>query len=133
MKALILAGGYGTRLSEETDIRPKPMVEVGGKPILWHIMKTYSYHGINDFIISLILWIDKNSEKRIKVLGPMSRPCLVSLRMIVGQLKLDRWNKIIGIEFIKDRTRGKIEIWMPWIQFRRKKNRKTELNASSCA
>jgi len=51
MKAVILAGGLGTRLSEETSIRPKPMVEVGGKPILWHIMKTYSSHGINDFII----------------------------------------------------------------------------------
>lgn len=53
MKALILAGGFGSRLSEETDIRPKPMVEVGGKPILWHIMKMYSYYGINDFIILL--------------------------------------------------------------------------------
>ena len=51
MKAVILAGGLGTRLSEETDIKPKPMVEVGGKPILWHIMKTYSVHGVNDFII----------------------------------------------------------------------------------
>lgn len=51
MKAVILAGGLGTRLSEETSIRPKPMVEVGGKPILWHIMKMYSSHGINDFII----------------------------------------------------------------------------------
>ena len=51
MKAVILAGGLGTRLSEETDLRPKPMVEIGGKPILWHIMKTYSAHGINDFVI----------------------------------------------------------------------------------
>ncbi len=51
MKAVILAGGLGTRLSEETAIRPKPMVEVGGMPILWHIMKTYAAHGINDFII----------------------------------------------------------------------------------
>jgi glucose-1-phosphate cytidylyltransferase len=51
MKAVILAGGLGTRLSEETGNRPKPMVEVGGKPILWHIMKMYSSHGINDFII----------------------------------------------------------------------------------
>ncbi|MGK7914223.1 MAG: sugar phosphate nucleotidyltransferase, partial [Prochloraceae cyanobacterium] len=50
MKAVILAGGLGTRLSEETSIRPKPMVEIGGMPILWHIMKTYSAHGINDFI-----------------------------------------------------------------------------------
>ncbi len=53
MKALILAGGFGTRLSEETTIRPKPMVEIGGKPILWHIMKIYSHYGINEFIILL--------------------------------------------------------------------------------
>ncbi|MBB5347681.1 glucose-1-phosphate cytidylyltransferase [Desulfoprunum benzoelyticum] len=51
MKAIILAGGLGTRLSEETSIRPKPMVLIGGKPILWHIMKIYSSHGINDFLI----------------------------------------------------------------------------------
>ncbi|MES9874666.1 MAG: glucose-1-phosphate cytidylyltransferase [Candidatus Sedimenticola sp. 6PFRAG7] len=51
MKAVILAGGLGTRLSEETSARPKPMVEIGGKPILWHIMKMYSYHGIHDFVI----------------------------------------------------------------------------------
>jgi glucose-1-phosphate cytidylyltransferase len=51
MKAVILAGGYGTRLSEETSVRPKPMVEIGGKPILWHIMKMYSAHGIDDFVI----------------------------------------------------------------------------------
>jgi glucose-1-phosphate cytidylyltransferase len=53
MKAVILAGGLGTRLSEETEVRPKPMVEIGGKPILWHIMKIYSSYGINDFIICL--------------------------------------------------------------------------------
>jgi len=51
MKAVILAGGLGTRLSEETTLRPKPMVEIGGKPILWHIMKMYSYHGVSEFII----------------------------------------------------------------------------------
>ncbi len=51
MKAVILAGGLGTRLSEETNLKPKPMVEVGGKPILWHIMKMYSSHGVNEFII----------------------------------------------------------------------------------
>ena len=51
MKAVILAGGLGTRLSEETHLRPKPMVEIGGKPILWHIMKLYSYYGVHDFII----------------------------------------------------------------------------------
>lgn len=51
MKAVILAGGLGTRISEETHLRPKPMIEIGGKPILWHIMKLYSTHGVNDFII----------------------------------------------------------------------------------
>lgn len=53
MKAVILAGGLGTRLSEETEMKPKPMVEIGGKPILWHIMKIYTAHGIHDFIICL--------------------------------------------------------------------------------
>jgi len=51
MKAVILAGGLGTRISEETSIKPKPMIEIGGKPILWHIMKIYSHYGINEFII----------------------------------------------------------------------------------
>jgi glucose-1-phosphate cytidylyltransferase len=51
MKAVILAGGMGTRISEETHLKPKPMIEIGGKPILWHIMKLYSAHGVNDFII----------------------------------------------------------------------------------
>jgi glucose-1-phosphate cytidylyltransferase len=53
MKLVILAGGLGTRISEETSVRPKPMVEVGGRPILWHIMKMYSRHGVNDFILCL--------------------------------------------------------------------------------
>jgi glucose-1-phosphate cytidylyltransferase len=53
MKCVILAGGLGSRLSEETTVRPKPLVEVGGRPILWHILKIYSAHGINDFVICL--------------------------------------------------------------------------------
>lgn len=53
MKVLILAGGMGSRLSEETDVKPKPMVQIGGKPILWHIMKTYSHYGFNEFVILL--------------------------------------------------------------------------------
>jgi glucose-1-phosphate cytidylyltransferase len=53
MKAVILAGGLGTRISEETGSRPKPMIEIGGKPVLWHILKSYSHHGINDFVICL--------------------------------------------------------------------------------
>ncbi len=51
MKAVILAGGRGTRLAEETSLRPKPMIEIGGRPLLWHIMKIYSAHGVNDFVI----------------------------------------------------------------------------------
>ncbi len=53
MKAVILAGGYGTRISEESAVKPKPMVEIGGRPILWHIMKIYSHYGFNDFVICL--------------------------------------------------------------------------------
>lgn len=53
MKAVILAGGFGTRISEESHLRPKPMIEIGGKPIIWHIMKIYSHYGINDFVICL--------------------------------------------------------------------------------
>jgi glucose-1-phosphate cytidylyltransferase len=53
MKAVILAGGLGTRLAEETSVRPKPMVEIGGKPILWHIMKLYAHHGVRDFVVCL--------------------------------------------------------------------------------
>ena len=53
MKAVILAGGLGTRISEESHLKPKPMIEIGGKPILWHIMKQYSAHGIQDFVICL--------------------------------------------------------------------------------
>ena len=51
MKVVILAGGIGTRISEESHLKPKPMIEIGGKPIIWHIMKTYSYYGYNEFII----------------------------------------------------------------------------------
>ena len=51
MKAVILAGGLGTRISEETHLKPKPMIEIGGKPIIWHIMKIYSHYGIKDFVI----------------------------------------------------------------------------------
>src|SRR6187549_3642593 len=53
MKVVLFAGGLGTRISEETDTRPKPMVEIGGKPIIWHIMKIYSHFGVNDFIVCL--------------------------------------------------------------------------------
>ena len=53
MKAVLLAGGLGTRFAEETAVKPKPMIEIGGRPILWHIMKIYSAHGIDDFVVCL--------------------------------------------------------------------------------
>ncbi len=53
MKAVILAGGRGSRISEESHLRPKPMIEIGGRPILWHIMKIYAHHGINEFVLCL--------------------------------------------------------------------------------
>ena len=53
MKAVILAGGYGTRISEESHLKPKPMIEIGGMPIIWHIMKIYSFYGFNEFVIAL--------------------------------------------------------------------------------
>ena len=53
MKAVILAGGLGTRISEESHLRPKPMIEIGGRPILWHVMNIYNHHGVTDFIICL--------------------------------------------------------------------------------
>lgn len=53
MKVVILAGGYGTRIGEESAVRPKPMIEIGDKPILWHIMKSYSFYGFNEFVICL--------------------------------------------------------------------------------
>ena len=55
MKAVILAGGLGTRISEETHLKPKPMIEIGGRPMLWHLMKIYSGHGINDFVICWVI------------------------------------------------------------------------------
>ena len=120
MKVLLLAGGFGTRLSEETDIRPKPMVEIGGKPILWHIMKIYSHYGFNDFIVLLgykgyyikeyfanyflhqsDVTIDLK-ENKIEVLNSSSEPWRVTLldtgleSMTGGRIK--RAQKFIGDE-----------------------------------
>lgn len=68
MKILLLAGGFGTRLSEKTDLKPKPMIEIGGKPILWHIMKMYSHYGFNDFVMRGIdTGLDSMMGGRVKV------------------------------------------------------------------
>lgn len=63
MKVVILAGGYGTRISEESKFKPKPMIEIGGMPILWHIMKEYSYYGFNDFVICAGCNLVRRTEK----------------------------------------------------------------------
>jgi glucose-1-phosphate cytidylyltransferase len=112
MKAVILAGGRGTRISEETSVRPKPMVEIGGWPILWHIMKIYAAHGVTDFVVCLgykgwqikeyflnyrlhasDLSIDLASG-RVEVLRPSAEPWRIALvdtgedSMTGGRLKL---------------------------------------------
>src|SRR5476651_129322 len=82
MKAVILAGGLGTRISEETSARPKPMVEIGGKPILWHIMKTYSSFGINDFVIYFLHMSDVTlniADNSMKVHQNSAEPWSVTL------------------------------------------------------
>ena len=71
MKVLILAGGFGTRLSEATNLMPKPMVEIGGKPILWHIMKTYSSFGYNDWNKSYVYF--KNLPKLAKTINELEK------------------------------------------------------------
>ena len=75
MKAVILAGGFGTRISEESVVKPKPMIEVGNKPILWHIMSIYSHYGINDFVICLGY---KGVRRRAR--RPPQRPASGSMR-----------------------------------------------------
>ena len=67
MKAVILAGGIGTRISEETHLKPKPMIEIGGRPILWHLMKLYSAHGVNDFVICCGYrgYVIRSEERRV--------------------------------------------------------------------
>jgi len=90
MKVVLLAGGLGTRLSEETDLKPKPMVEIGGRPILWHIMKIYSHYGFNDFIICC-----GYKGYYIKHLGissvkyrPVKVPCVKKIRVVHEKTRL---------------------------------------------
>ena len=90
MKAVILAGGYGTRLGEETNVKPKPMIEIGGKPILWHIMKIYSAHNINDFVICsgykgdiIKGWADKYNDN-----NTAWKPCVEDRRFMPSKIAL---------------------------------------------
>lgn len=94
MKAVILAGGLGTRLSEETVVKPKPMVEIGGKPILWHIMKLYSSYGINDFVICCGYKGYVIKEYFANYFMHMSDItfCMRDNEMIVHQKRVEPWN-----------------------------------------
>ena len=84
MKAVIFAGGFGTRLSEATNLIPKPMVEIGGKPILWHIMKTYSHYGINEFVICC-------GYKQYVIIATLQSTCPITvLKYLIITLKIGK-------------------------------------------
>ena len=107
MKAVILAGGYGTRISEETDLKPKPIIAIGGKPILWHIMKIYSHYGINEFIICCGYKGYIIKEYFANYFLHMSDVTfnMVDNRMIVHQQKAEPW-KVTLIDTGEDTMTG---------------------------
>ena len=86
MKAVILCGGMGTRLRQETELRPKPMVEIGQRPIVWHIMKSYAHHGIKDFVLCLGY---KGSQIKDYFLNYEAMNCDFSLRLVVEEVVFD--------------------------------------------
>ena len=99
MKAIILAGGYGTRISEETKLKPKPMIEIGGKPILWHIMKRYSFYGINDFVICCGYKGDKIKEYFLENKESWNVSCIdTGLETMTGG-RLKRVQKLVNDTF----------------------------------
>jgi glucose-1-phosphate cytidylyltransferase len=99
MKAVILAGGYGTRISEETKLKPKPMIEIGGKPILWHIMNRYSFYGINDFIICCGYKGDKIKEYFLENKESWNVSCIdTGLETMTGG-RLKRIKKLVNDTF----------------------------------
>jgi len=99
MKAIILAGGLGSRISEETKLKPKPMIEIGGKPILWHIMKRYSFYGINDFIICCGYKGDKIKEYFLENKESWDVSCIdTGLETMTGG-RLKRIQKLVNDTF----------------------------------
>jgi len=118
MKTIILAGGFGTRLSEETESRPKPMVEVGGRPILWHIMKIYAAHGFNEFVIALGYKSDYIKKYFIEYAG-YSGNLTVQIRegkSRVLQREQDEW--IIHLEDtgLETMTGGRVKKLAQWVK-----------------
>lgn len=118
MKTIILAGGLGTRLSEETDIRPKPMVEIGGRPILWHIMKIYSHYGFNDFVLALGYkadFIKKYFLEYVKYSGNLT----VSINKgesTITQREQDDWTLHLEDTGMDTMTGGRVRNLKHWVQ-----------------
>ena len=118
MKTIILAGGFGTRLSEQTELRPKPMVEIGGRPILWHIMKTYAHYGFNDFSLAL-----GYKGEMIKRFFLEYRLLTSSLSVSLNDEKVDwhmgteeNWNVDLIDTGAKTMTGGRLKRLMPTIE-----------------
>lgn len=118
MKTIILAGGFGTRLSEETVNRPKPMVEIGGRPILWHIMKLYSYYGFNDFVLGLGYkadYIKKYFLEYVTYTGNIT----VSIRngeSKITQRELDEWTIHLEETGLETMTGGRVRSLRHWVE-----------------
>ncbi len=117
MKVVILAGGMGTRISEETNVRPKPMIEIGGKPILWHIMKIYSYFGYNDFVICLGYKGYMIKEYFSNYFLHMSDVTfdMEQNRMEVHQKYVEPWRVTLVDTGIESNTGGRVKTIAPYI------------------
>lgn len=117
MKVAILAGGFGTRLAEETEIRPKPMVEIGGKPILWHIMMHYSHYGYNDFVIALGYKGEfiKRWMREFTALNSNMRVKTATAEVILDNGKVPDWTIDLIDTGLKTQTGGRIKKLAPWV------------------
>ena len=118
MKVVILAGGMGTRLSEETEVKPKPMVEIGGRPILWHITKHYSHYGLNEFFIALGY---KSEIVKRYFLDYQSLSGSMTVDLSNGNLKVhnrdcERWILHLMDTGIQTNTGGRVKRLEPWLQ-----------------
>ncbi|MBD3244257.1 MAG: glucose-1-phosphate cytidylyltransferase [Chitinivibrionales bacterium] len=117
MKVAILAGGFGTRLAEETEVRPKPMVEIGGMPMLWHIMRIYAHHGFKDFVVALGYkgeYIKKYMVDYLSLSGDMTID-MKSKKVISHDEQLDEWTVKLVDTGLKTLTGGRIKRLAPHI------------------
>lgn len=117
MKAVILAGGMGTRISEETQVRPKPMVEIGGRPVLWHIMKVYAHHGVRDFIVCLGYkgYVVKEYFANYFIHNSDVTFHLAENRVEVHQRNAEPWNVTLVDTGEKTMTGGRLKRVKPYI------------------